>query len=622
MSGIAGVVRLDGGPVDERDVADLGAGVAHLGPEGAGRWDGDGVTLVHAQLAATPEAVGERQPVVDRAREVSVVLDGRLDNRDELLRAISRLTGLRGPPPTTDAEILLAAYDAWGAAFVPRLLGDFAFALWDGRRRRLLCGRDHLGARPLLYRVAGQRLAWASAVKPLANLRGAPTRPNPGMVAEYLASAVTSRHETVYEGVYRVPPAHTLTAEGGSVRLDRYWDVDPTGEVRHASHAEYAEHLREVLTAAVRSRLRTVGPVAAELSGGLDSSTVVAIAQAATGDVRPLSIVYPGRACDESRWIDALAGRWALDPIKLPPQPPGSFDFTERARVTGEVPDYPVQPNWGALYGRAAGLRARCILNGIGGDECFTGTGWEAADLLRAGRIGRSVRRAQAAGGRDASSMAAVWRHAARPVLGHLLPAAVSRRLRAHRATVGAGWIPPAFARSVGLEARLRLATPPGLRTLSQDQIWYSLNSGELAASSEALTSFAGGYGLDARTPYLDRRVVELAFAVPEAERCGGDTPKRLLRTAARGLVPEQLIDRRDTPGPTYLIVQELLAPAMAPHLRFRHAGRSGWVDPGRLRAMHAGLARWHEGTQEDLHLWPLWRALAVEVWLSTMFSA
>jgi asparagine synthase (glutamine-hydrolysing) len=633
MSGIAGVVRLDGGPVDRADVAALATGVAHLGPDRLGRWDGEGVGMVHALLAATPEAVGERQPAIDGTSGVAVVLDGRLDNRAELLEALSRLDGRRRPAPVTDAAILARAYEGWALGCVPRLLGDFAFALWDGRRRRLLLGRDPLGVRPLLYRVVGRRLAWASVMKPLANLPGAPTRPNPGMVAESLANSLTSRHETVYAGVYRLPPAHTLVAEGGTVRWARYWDVDPAREVRHASHQEYADHLRDVLTAAVRARLRTVGPVVAELSGGLDSSTVVGIAQREArrtpggreGGVKTVSLVYPGEAADESCWIDSVNERWGIEPNKLLPRTSGTYDFLEESRRTGEVPDFPVRPHGALLYGRARDLGARSVLNGIGGDEWLAGSAWAAADLLRAGRVGDALARARvAARHQEVSTPAATWRFGVRPVLADLLPPAVPSQFRARRIVRRAPWIPPAFARSVALEERLQVPTRTGVRSLAQALICFSLDSANLTAECEAQAAITGAHGTESRMPFLDVRVIALALAVPEAERCGTDRPKRLLRTAARGLVPDGVLDRSDDPGPSHLMVQEVLAPAVARHLGFVRAEAEGWVDGARLRAMHAEVAAARRsGTQlPEGHLWPLWRAMAIEMWLDAAFTS
>lgn len=626
MGGIAGILQLDGGPVDAEDVSGLASGVAPLGRDGVRRWEGEAVALVHALSAATPETVGEEQPVVDGAGRVALTLDGRLDNRDDLLGALARHDP-RGAPPVTDAQIALQAYESWGAGFVARLLGDFALAVWDGRRRRLLLARDPIGIRPLLYRVERRRLAWSSTVKPLAFLHDAPTRPNPGMVAEYLASALTSRSETVYESVLRLPPATCLTVEGGTVRLRTYWDIDPAREVRHGSHDEYAEHLREVLTLAVRARRRTVGPVVAELSGGIDSSTVVGIAQReaqrnGTSNVVPLSLVYPGEACDESPWIDAVADRWGLETFKLTPGPASGVDFVEATRRTGEVPDYPAFPHWGGLYARAGELGARSVLNGLGGDELFTGTSWETADLLRSGRIDLALARARRAARADGmTTRAALWRRGVRPALGAVLPASVPNRVRARRRARGATWIPADFASSVDLDQRLRTPVRAGFRSLAQSQIWNSVVNGELVASNEATASFLNGFGLEPRMPFLDVRVVELAFAVPEAERNGGRRPKHLLRTAARDLLPDGLTQRLDTPGPTHLIVQAIRSPVMAPHLSFPRLGAAGWIDPQRVGSLHAELAGWHVDSQRSWNLWPMWRALAVELWLGEMFG-
>ncbi|MDQ6948096.1 MAG: asparagine synthase-related protein [Actinomycetota bacterium] len=623
MSGIGGVVRVDGGAVDPSDVAFLIEGMRHRGPDGIGDWRGEGVALVQALLRATPEAPLDAQPLADETGTLRVVFDGRLDNRDELRRALDG-AGCR-LRSASDAEILLQAYRRWERGCISRLIGDFAFALWDGRHSLLFCGRDPLGMKPFVYRTDGRRLVWASELRPIALLPGASSRPNLGMIAELLASNVTSRDETVWDGVLRLPPAHTLTVEGGRIAVSRYWDLEPGNQIRHISHEEYADHLREVLTVAVRDRMRTVGPSVVELSGGIDSSALLGLAMnghkvaPSEAGLEAVSLVYPGRDCDESMHIDAVADFWEFEPTRVLPVAAGTFDYEAQARTNADVPAYPAVALWDGLYAAVRGLGARSTLNGIGGDEWFTGTAVHVADLLRAGRfreLSGFVRGAAAF--EERSAAAVIWYYGFRSLAAHSLWRPISEGLRSRVATRRAPWVTPGFATSVGLRDRLLVPERRNLTTIAQGQICHTLDGGILTNSCEFVERFAANYGLELRLPFLDVRVLEFALAIPEAERWGSGMPKRVLRSAVRGLAPDSVLDRLDKQGPSFISAEQLLSPETAACLRSPVIEREGWVDGNRLRAMHAEMAGRYRRSDPgwDAHIWPLWRAVAVELWL------
>ncbi len=623
MSGIGGVLRLDGGSIDPADVTFLTDALARRGPDGVGQWHGDGVALVQAVLRATPEAPVDPGPLADETGTLRIVFDGRLDNRDELRSALGA-AGMRRRKNDADAEMVLQAYRYWDRACVQHLNGDFSFALWDGRRRRLFCGRDRLGMKPFVYRSDGYRLAWASDLRPVALFPGASSRPNLGMVAEFLANNVASLNETVWSDVYRLPPAHSLTVERGRVSLTRYWDLDPTRQIRYRSSGEYGEHLREVLADAVSDRTRTVGPSVVELSGGIDSSALTGLAMKSLAGrpseaVRAVSLVYPGLDCDESEHIDAVAKSWDLDPIRVTPIPAGTFDYEAEAYQFGDIPAYPAMALWAKIYAAARDLGARSTLNGIGGDEWFTGTAAYTADLIRAGRLKELVAHSMDAARFHQRSVAAViWYYGVRSLVAHRLPPWIVNPLRGHTATRGAPWVRAAFARSVGLRDRLVVPERPNLATIAQGQICHTLDGGVLTNAVDFTERFVSDYALEFRAPFLDSRVIEFALAIPEAERWGADHPKRVLRSAVRGLVPESVLGRLDKEGPGYIFAEELLSPETASCLRSPVIEREGWVDGDRLRAMHTEMGAMYRASASgwDTHIWPLWRAVAVEIWL------
>ncbi|HET7875173.1 MAG TPA: asparagine synthase-related protein, partial [Methylomirabilota bacterium] len=327
MSGIAGLYRLDGGPVDPVLLRAMTDAVAHRGPDGGDCWVDGPIGLGHRLLRSTPESAQEKQPLSDESGDLCLVLDGRIDNRGELRAALAP-DGLR-LRSDSDGELVLRAYARWGTACPARLIGDFAFALWDNRERRLFCARDPLGVRPFYYHTDGRRFSVASELQQLLVDPSRAAEPNEGMIAEYLACEITHREDTLYRDIFRLPPGHSLVVRPGGHVVSPYWDIDPSRAIRHGTSRDYAEHFRDVFDEAVRCRLRSANPIAAELSGGLDSSSVVATAASlapagrATGDgVETYSLVFPGHACDESGYANQVVALHALRSHTAPPSEP------------------------------------------------------------------------------------------------------------------------------------------------------------------------------------------------------------------------------------------------------------------------------------------------------------
>ena len=303
MSGIAGLWNLDGREID-RDVFDrVMLLMRPWGPDGTTAWIGGNVALGYGAFHTTPEAAAENQPLSDSSGRFRLVFDGRIDNRDEIRRDLVD-KGVE-PRNDTDAELVLCAYSLWKNDCAARLLGDFAFAIWDATERQLYCARDILGCRPFYYHHDPSQFVFGSEVALILEAPSVDTTPNEGVVAEFLAVEVTSRDETLYQGVRRLPPAHFLVVTAEGLRCRRYWDIDLDRQIRFRNPQEYAERFFELFRDAVRCRMRSNGPVGAELSGGVDSTSVVGMAQhlfreghAASAGVRDLLL---GLSRDEVR---------------------------------------------------------------------------------------------------------------------------------------------------------------------------------------------------------------------------------------------------------------------------------------------------------------------------------
>ncbi len=358
MSGIACIVNLDGRPVSRRVLERMNTSMAHRGSDAVGLWIDGPAGMASRMFWTTPEAVGECHPLRNAAGTRHLLMDGRIDNG---------LSPFDVPPAD--------------------LLGDFAFMLWDAQNRRLLCARDILGVKPLYYYTNGKIFVAASEIQAILAHPDVPQEPNEGMIGEFLAEAPTSLEETLYLGIQRLPPAHTLTIDANSVRLQRYWSIDPAKEIRYRRDDEYADHFLEIFSEAVRCRLRSHGRVGSDLSGGLDSSSVVCMA-ARMQDIETFSLVFPGQeACDERRYIDAVVERSGATPNLLTPDCRDVTWAWNQVKRHQDLPDYPNGAMSYPLYRLARDKGFRVVLGGDGGDQWLDGSYYHAADLLKKGRL-------------------------------------------------------------------------------------------------------------------------------------------------------------------------------------------------------------------------------------------
>jgi asparagine synthase (glutamine-hydrolysing) len=327
MSGICGLFNIDGAPVAGSDLRSMTAMLEQRGPERTGKWRDGQIGLGHTLLATTPELLFEEQPFAHKETGCVMTADVRLDNRIELSEALV----LRKPLESTgDAEIILLAYLAWGEDCVNRLLGDFAFAIWDPRHQALFCARDHFGMRALYYHHApGQRFVFASDARAILVVPQVPYRINEGRVADFLVPELEwyDYTSTFFEEVYRLPPGHRAIVTSSGINVTEYWRAQPGPELGQMSDDDYREGFVEVFSKAIGARLRAPeGKVGSMLSGGMDSGSIAAIAT----DVLANSGSGPLRTFSGTR----KRGTNAI----------GEFDCTETRAIHAALSMLPVSP--------------------------------------------------------------------------------------------------------------------------------------------------------------------------------------------------------------------------------------------------------------------------------------
>jgi asparagine synthase (glutamine-hydrolysing) len=552
VSAIYGLVRLDGRTVEAGELDAMREPMAYWGPDGGGTWREGGAGFGQLVALRTPEDSYEDGPV-RLANGAVVTPAARLDNRDELLRELGVPAAER--PTTSDGRVVALAYERWGAAAPARLLGDWAFAAWDPGERRLVLARDHYGLTALYWHRDGDTLAFASSLKGLFALPDVPRRLDELQLARSLVLEVADGAATMYAGIRRLPAAHALTFTAAGVTTREHWSLLDAPEVRLASDDEYVERLLELLGAAVRSRLRARGPLAATLSAGLDSGAVTALAARELGGAplaaytaRPaypeVAADVPGALVDEWGGAELVARHYPnVDHVAVDGRHVTPLAAIEHSLATHDEPEHAV-PNlpWvRSLLDTARDRGARVLLTGQAGNGgvSWPGDRQRVLSALAAGELrpaGRRLRHLNSASRYGPAG--AVWHGLVLP-----LRARVSAERMRRDPTLRPGWqqsvIAPAFAERIGLLGSMRESAWDPELTLAaprERRLGYLLPG--LLPTGAWWHQRSAAQGIEMRDPTADVRVLEFCVGVPDEQFAAEGHDRWLIRRAVARLAP------------------------------------------------------------------------------------
>jgi asparagine synthase (glutamine-hydrolysing) len=610
-----------GRPAEVETVAAMAGTLDHRGPDGEGAYADEGVAFGFRRLAIIDLSDAGRQPFASEDGRLRLVHNGEVYNYREL-RAELETKGRRFRS-ATDTEVVLAAYEEWGDRCVERFNGMWAFALWDGRRRRLFCARDRFGVKPFYYRLDDGRFVFASELKAFRADPARPLAPNLAAVRDFVEQGwLDHTDDTFFAGIAKLPPAHWLTFDESGLRLHRYWALEP----RERPDGDPAEALRELFLDAVRLRLRSDVPIGTCLSGGIDSSAIACavdhLLRTEAENARPVgerqrtfTAYFDERGFDERPYAEAVVARTRAEPHWT------TFtdaDLVDSLPAIVEAHDEPfgstsVVAQWYVMREAArAGLKV--MLDGQGADETLAGYhgyfGPFFADLLLRGRLADLRREVGAYRALHGASAAAVAVAVARP----FLPARVRRIARARAR--GGGSLVHADLRGLSATAD-RNGAPYRDRFRRQLHVILTRSGLPELLHYEDRNSMA--HSLEARVPFLDYRLVELLFSLAPGELIERGRTKAVLRRALGDLLPPAVRDRIDKLGfvtPEGRWLRGKLGELAADTFASQSFAERGFVDAAAARRR---LDRHRRG--ELAAGFELWRALNVELWARTFLD-
>ena len=563
MSAIAALYYLDGRPAEPSTLENMLRPLQRRGPHGQEVWTGGPVGLGHARLHSTPESLHEIQPLTDQ--NLTIAADVRLDNRPELMKELG------GDPSTGDAELIIGAYRKWGADCPSRLLGDFAFFIWDADTRTGFGARDQVGVKPFYYcRQAGRLFACASDPAGLLAIPDVPRTVNESRIADYLVPILegSDKTSTFYRDIFRLPPAHSLTVTPESIRIGRYWAVDASAELRLSNRLsneeEYTEAFREIFTAAVACRMRSVATVGVMLSGGLDSCAVAGVARnaKATTELRTYSCLLrdPDR-CAETSYVTTMLERGGLTPQLIYDDELNDYGelLDEHFATADDLFDFADIPL--IAYRSAERDGVHVMLDGVDGDVVAAANALYLIEFSRQGQYGQFLSGlpayAEYYGFTRRQQAALLWNQGIKPFVKARLPATVNARRAARRSRDGQlDWssgllqdslIDHGFAERIGLAEKLITVTGDpqwGQRGFRETDA-LTLHAPIITAALERYDRLAASRSIEARHPFFDKRVVEFCLALPLEIKQADGWAKAIVRRALAETVPDLVRWRR-----------------------------------------------------------------------------
>jgi asparagine synthase (glutamine-hydrolysing) len=541
MSGFVGILNTGAAPVDRRLLCAMTDALRFRGPDAERSWIEGNAGLGHTQFATTDDASTERQPCTVDGKSW-IAADARIDGREDLVLAL----GAAGHDAASanDAELILHAYAAWGERCAEHLLGDFAFVIWDTARRRLVCARDPFGIKPFFYAETTQTLVVSNTLDCVRVHPAVSDELNDLAIADFLLFTINQTADTTtYRDVRRLPGGHTLVWENGRMSVRRHWTLRRRNDIRYTRANEYVQHFNDVLTTAVRDRMRT-RRVTVMMSGGLDSTSVAATARRLlSGDGEPFALhastlVYDGLVPDRERHFSSVAA----DALRIPidyvvGDECRPFDRWDHAELRSPEPtDEPFRALIQDVHRRLA-AHGCVALTGFDGDTLMDEVPrWHFASLAASGRF---LRLAQALATYS-------WTFHTAPHIG--LRSVLKHYWGRKQPLQFPAWLNPDLTRDLHLRERWNEYTRP---TTSVDRETLRPYAVQTLTSTSAMSFFerldpaVSGLPLEFRHPLLDMRVIDYVLAIPAVPWC---MRKTVLREAMRGILPEEVRTREKTP--------------------------------------------------------------------------
>lgn len=536
MSGICGIVRSDGKPVKNEEVQKMIDGMTHSGSDTEGIWIDGSVGLGHKMLWTTPESLHENQPLINQDGNLVLIADARIDNRYELFEQLN--LNVNDDSIVTDADLILMSYEKWGEESPENLIGDFSYAIWDNNEKKLFCARDRLGMKPLIYTQINNSFLFSSEISGISALNAFEKKPNLNAFESFFKIIGIKHHETFFENIYRLPPASKMIIKEGKISIIKYWEPENFIKMNTNSIEENGKIFMNLLERSIKDRLRSAYPIGIEVSGGLDSSAILLLANRFNieNSITSLSMRYKGMDCDENKYIEEVLKKVEFPSILL------DFNAIEDDHFYyDEYYDFaPDWPAWGMFFSDIELMKEsqkngiRIILTGQGGDHVMEGNPLYVYDDLKNRRYIKVIKEIYKSSYRIKM---------VKNILKFILPTQVKQFLKKFKSQdLKKSYFKFAFGKADNLKY---ISNRTVDKSLAQE-LQMILGEQSSFITDSIMNQVGGSFDIERRHPFFDSRIIEFALSIPKEQKYSEKLQKLFYRTATKGLLPELIRNRSD----------------------------------------------------------------------------
>ena len=553
MCGICGQVRFDGQPANPDLVLEMRNSLRHRGPDDEGLWhadfEGGGIAVGHTRLSIIDLTPQGHQPLFDISHRYCIVYNGEIYNYKELKDSLTK----KGYAfkTRTDTEVVLNAYIEYDTKCLDLFNGMYAFAIWDNKKKSLFCGRDRLGIKPFYYKWQDNTFYFASEIKALLLSSKGACEPNHSAVYDYLSLGLMHyRQQTFFKHIHQLPAGCFLLLDHSGLSTQRYWHLpeEDTG----GQYLRDLDELKTLFNDAVKLRLRSDVPLGILLSGGLDSSSITAMAARNNGtSPAAFSLQFDNHDFDESSHAKMVASHCNTNLRILKPQGQGLWEELDHLIKAQDAPTHApeVYSNW-CMMRAVAQCNIKVLLSGQGGDELFAGYNWYPkyllASLVRKGKLYYLMLALAQLPKNFPNSNTSGYLTLTGTMLHALLPTAIKVKLKPELRCLD-----KILQRQVRRHLRkrdsenLRLIDPAGL----EEKLNNDLNYCNIPHYLHYEDANSMAFGIEERVPFLDHRLVEWAHRLTTYQKIENGVSKSPLRKIMKEFLPEQIVNRKDKMG-------------------------------------------------------------------------
>ena len=488
-------------------------------------------------LHTTNESLIEKLPLKNENSGIMITSDARIDNRDELTSKLN-IENNRNVP---DSIFILKAYQKWGEKCPAKLLGDFAFAIWDTKKKKLFCARDHIGVKPFYYYISDNAIFFASEIKALLTNPEIEYTINKTKVANFLLDKYQNREITFFEDILRLPAANKLIVNADSFKIEKYWELDYEKRIILKSEVDYSDSFLEIFNNAVKCRLRSAFPIGSMLSGGLDSSSIVCTAReilVKNGGypLKTFSLIFEDTPlADEQYYINHVINKGFLDPYYINADDYSPVSKLDPVLWRNDEPIRAFNLYYDNLLSKLASKKdIRIILDGLGGDSTISHGNGLLIDYIKNNQWKKFFREAKGTSDRLNHSMIKI-------IIGELLeiyPDRLSKFLLKNKYNNGEKILNKKFTLEIDLGNDFLKNELP---EKSREHHYNIINSGLIQHVLEETDKISACYNIEPRYPFFDVRLMEFCLAIPSDEKRKYGWDRFILRQSMNNTLPKEI---------------------------------------------------------------------------------